>query len=251
MSEAILLILDEVDSTNTYGKNNFGQLPDGSLVAAVTQTAGRGRLGRKWLTPPGTALTASAVLKNVEQPFHAGCILALAALEMLRETLPEQTKMFFKWPNDIYIGCCKLAGILSEGVISQGKVAGVVCGIGININQNRQMLDEIPNPATSAAFVSGKTFDINLLYKKLFAAVTRHYADYQRDPAATVALWKKENRLVGQFFEVITPDGIPHAGYFRYISDDGAMFMETEGKLYRFDCGDVKIDTGTIDFDAL
>ena len=95
-----LIILDEVDSTNTYLKNNFDSLEDGSCVAALKQTAGRGRVGRKWLTGDGNNIAFSFKASKLKEPFHGGVLLGLASLLMLREVCPEG-KFFFKWPNDI------------------------------------------------------------------------------------------------------------------------------------------------------
>jgi len=88
-----LIVLDEVDSTNTWAMRNFETLVDGTVIAAVFQSAGRGRLGRKWQTLPGTALTVSAVFKNVEKPFHAGIIIGLAGLELIREYAPAACRL--------------------------------------------------------------------------------------------------------------------------------------------------------------
>ena len=69
-----MILLDEVDSTNTYAKQHFSDLADGTLVAARMQTAGRGRLGRSWLSGCGRDITATFVLKNISDGFHAGVI---------------------------------------------------------------------------------------------------------------------------------------------------------------------------------
>ena len=77
-----LLELETVDSTNTYAKNNFDVLADGTLVCAEMQTAGRGRLGRHWISPAGTSIYASLVMKRIDQPFYATAAASLAALNM-------------------------------------------------------------------------------------------------------------------------------------------------------------------------
>ena len=116
-----LLILDEVDSTNTYAREHFDDLPDGTLVVARRQTAGRGRRGRSWLSPPGINFTGSILLKRLEDGFHAGCLLGVAALSLLRELAPE-LPAYLKWPNDIYVENRKLAGLLSESArIENGR----------------------------------------------------------------------------------------------------------------------------------
>ena len=119
-----LIIVDEVDSTNLAVRKQFSQLPDGSLFCALSQSAGRGRLNRRWITSSGSAICATGVFKDVDVPFHAGAVIALAALELISGKLGDE-RAYFKWPNDIYIGSRKLAGILSEGIFEKGKITRI------------------------------------------------------------------------------------------------------------------------------
>ena len=98
--KSTLIVLPQVDSTNTYAKNHFFELEDCTVVAAVEQTAGRGRLGRKWVTAPNTALTATVVFKEIQQPFHAGAIAGLAGLELIREKVSRIWVMAGKWDEE-------------------------------------------------------------------------------------------------------------------------------------------------------
>ena len=242
---AELIICDRIDSTNSAARERFSTLPDGSLFCAMEQTCGRGRLNRRWITPPGSAICASGVLKNVAEPFHAGAIIALAALEMISGKLGDE-RAYFKWPNDIYIGGKKLAGILSEGVFAQGKLAGIISGIGININQSAGNLADLDNAATSLFCESGKSFDLRELYCELFSNFNRMYLLYQNDPEQILAGWKQANRLLGKTLEAIRPDGTRLRGTFCEILPDGSMMIDCEGTRHRFDCGDIKIDPATL-----
>ena len=116
-----LLELDRVDSTNTYAKNRFDDLADGTLVCAGMQTAGRGRLGRPWVSPAGTNIYASLVIKRFSDPFYATGTVSLAALKLLQENHPAGD-FFIKWPNDLYAGYRKIAGILSETPAMPGHI---------------------------------------------------------------------------------------------------------------------------------
>ncbi|MBE6358414.1 MAG: biotin--[acetyl-CoA-carboxylase] ligase [Lentisphaerae bacterium] len=246
-----LIVLQQVDSTNTYAKNHFDTLPDLSVIAAIEQTAGRGRLGRKWVTPPESALTASAVLKNIKVPFHAGVITGLAGLELVREQLPDKF-CFFKWPNDIYIKERKIAGILSEGVLKNGRLAGVVSGIGINVNQSAEDMRLLDNPATSLCAESGKKFFLEKLRLELAEKIKKYYIMYQSNSEAVLGLWRDENRLIGETLFLNMPDGTVRQGCFTGIGENGEMMLCTpDGGDFRFDCGDVKIDASLIDFNLL
>lgn len=249
--ECKLIVLPSVDSTNTYAKNNFSLLSDGTLVCAVEQFSGRGRLGRKWIAPPGTSLTGSVVFKQINQAFHAGVVVGLAGLELVRECIPDKT-VFFKWPNDIYVRECKIAGILSEGIIDGGKLTGVVSGIGINVNQVPEELDIPGNPATSLSIVSGKKFFIEKLRFKLAEKVKKYYITYQFRPDAILGLWRDENLLTGENLVFNMPDGTIRQGRFDGIGENGEMQVTSpSGSHFVFDCGDVKIDTSLIDFNLL
>ncbi len=246
-----LIILPQVDSTNTYAKNNFTDLPDGCVVAAIEQTAGRGRLGRKWFSAPGASLTASAVLKNVTMPFHAGVIVGLAGLELIREYLPESF-IFFKWPNDIYIRECKISGILSEGILENGRISGVVCGIGINVNQSKEEMNALDNPAVSMTAVAGKKFFLEKMRFELAEKIKKYYIIYQSNSESVLGLWRDENRLIGETLFLNMPDGTVRQGCFTAIGENGEMMLRSpEGEMFLFDCGDVKIDASLIDFNLL
>ena len=80
--------LDAVDSTNTYAKDHFRELPDGSAVSARIQTAGRGRLGRRWLSRAGMDITATFIFKKMDRPFLAGAVTGIAAVDVIKENCP-------------------------------------------------------------------------------------------------------------------------------------------------------------------
>ena len=238
--DARLIIVPTVDSTNLALRQSHRTFADGTLFCALEQTAGRGRLNRRWVTQPGSAVCASALFKEIREPYHAGAVIALAALEVIKKHLGNDTA-FFKWPNDIYIGQKKLAGILSEGVIEKGNFAAIISGVGININQSRETLDTLDNPATSLFCESGKNFDISQLYHELFDALTRVYAGYRTDPGDILKQWRNANRLLGKNLDAVRPDGTVLHGKFINIADDGAMLLECDHEVLRFDCGDIKI----------
>ena len=242
-----LLITDRVDSTNVAVRKIFADLPDGSLFCALEQTAGKGRLNRRWVTQPGSAICASGVFKNVSLPFHAGAIIALAALELIREKLGD-SRAYFKWPNDIYIREKKLAGILSEGIFEHGKFTGVISGIGININQSRETLDQLDNAATSLFCECGKNFDLNELYQEFFEHFRHFHRLYIDQPQDVISKWQHANKLLGKNLTAIRPDGSKLTGIFSEILPDGAMIICCNGEMHRFDCGDIKIDPTALPF---
>ena len=251
MAEADFILLDSVDSTNTYARSHFDELSDGCVVAAVEQFAGRGRLGRRWESGRGLSVTASAVLKKVAQPFHAGAVVGLAGLELVRECVPREFA-FLKWPNDIYIDDCKVSGILSEGVIASGQLRGVVSGIGINVNNDLRHLRDSGVRAVSLREVSGAPFFVEKLRRELANKIRKYYIMYQFDLARLLAKWREENRLIGETLVLDLPSGASRRGEFCAITESGEMLLrDADGRMFRFDCGDVKIDAALIDFERL
>lgn len=249
--EGGFILLDQVDSTNTYARSRFTELPDGCVVAAVEQLAGRGRLGRRWVSDRGLSIMASAVLKRVARPFHAGVVVGMAGLDLVRECAP-QAFSYFKWPNDIYIDDCKVSGILSEGVISNGTLQGVVSGIGINVNDDLRPLRESGVRAVSLREVAGTAFLVEKLRRELAKKVQKYYIMYQFDLSRLLAKWREENRLIGETLVLNLPSGVSRRGVFCAISEQGEMLLrDEEGEMFRFDCGDVRIDASQIDFAKL
>ena len=236
----MLIVLDRVDSTNAFLKKRFAEYPDGTSVAALEQTAGRGRLGRVWRQTRGNGIALSTIYRQMERGFHAGVVTGLAALETIREALPG-ADFFFKWPNDLYAGREKLAGILSEGVWRDGKLAGVVCGIGINVNDAPESLVAIGRPATSLFALSGRKFDVKKLLAGLEKSIVSHYIRYGCERAQLLDRWRAENRLIGQRVELTAPDGQKSEAEFAGIDEEGNLVARCEGEETLFRCGDVRI----------
>lgn len=238
-----LLEFETVDSTNTYAKDNFDALADGTLICADMQTAGRGRLGRRWISPPGVNIYASLVMKRIRNPFYATAAASLATLAMLLQTLP-RGGFFIKWPNDIYSGYEKVAGILCEAVSSGSAVSGVIAGIGVNINLDRRELDRIGQPAASLKSLSGKEFDIRGLTSVLAEKLADYYGVYLSSPEKLFSEWKTHNRIIGRSVTLTDPAGAEHRVTACDIAENGELIAEENGKTFHFNCGDVILGKG-------
>ena len=239
-----ILHLQTVDSTNTYALRHFSEVADAVLVSAREQTSGRGRQGRKWIAPPGRNLTVSLAMSRISVGFHAGAVAGLAVLDLVREACPE-AKPYLKWPNDVYVGDAKLAGILCEGMLAHGKLAGVVAGIGLNVDLSAAEASSIGRRATSLKILAkGRDFSIAALAERLAFFLERWYITYECSHESTLAAWRKENRLLGRAIEVVDPAGNVLSGRFSSIDGDGSMVLETPEGEKVFRCGDVRIAKG-------
>ena len=125
---AHIIHFDEIDSTNTYLKNNCPQLADGTVVCADRQTAGRGRFDRKWISQDG-GLYFSVLVKPQRTDFLPNFTQLMAVCVC---TAAEElgAKAWLKWPNDVLANGKKLCGILSEAVVTSSGIEGVVIGVG-------------------------------------------------------------------------------------------------------------------------
>ena len=148
-----VIVLDEVESTNDYLMERASELPDGTIVIAEVQTAGRGRRGRAWVAPRSAALLFSILVKSKEsfgvvdfsKLTHFAAVAVAGGVEGAQ----------IKWPNDVYLNGKKLAGILVE---ARGDCA--VVGIGLNVDTREdEFPDDLDHPATSLRIAAGKPVD--------------------------------------------------------------------------------------------
>ena len=157
-----IVYFDSTDSTNTQAERLAGEgAPEGTLVIAESQTAGRGRLGRKWESPPGVNLYFTLILRP-EIPPAAAPMITLAAGAALAKSVRALYDLpaAIKWPNDMLIGFKKCAGILTEMKAESGRVRHVLLGVGVDVNMTKDMFpEEIRKISTSIYLSRGERAD--------------------------------------------------------------------------------------------
>ena len=234
--------LEVVDSTNRYARDHFDELSDGAIVVSSAQTAGRGRRGRVWHSPAGVNVYLSFVMKTTDQAFLAGAAAGLAVLDGLR-TLAPGVRAYIKWPNDVYVGNRKMAGMLCEGAgVKAGRLIGVIAGIGVNVNLDAAYLAGIDQPATSLAVEAGMDFDVKKVVQVLAKSLLRYYIIYSKYPERIFHEWKNANRLLGEEIELTAGTGEVLRGVFADIAKDGELVLVSgDGERRQFNCGDVRI----------
>ena len=163
-----LFYLEEVESTNKYAKENIKNIADKSVIYTSNQTAGRGRLQRKWNYLGKDNIYASIVLKPSSEMKEVYSNLTQYLCVVLSETFEEYgVKPTIKWPNDIQIKGKKISGILAEGVNGKNGLEGLVLGFGVNLNCEEKLLNEINQPATSLNLEIGMEIDKEKFLKTL------------------------------------------------------------------------------------
>jgi len=173
-----LVTLKEVDSTNTFFKNilaNNEPVPEGTVIMAESQVAGRGQQQNKWYSTTGESLTVSILLKPdflpLSRQFCLTQLISLSVYETLRPLVGEQLKI--KWPNDIYAGARKLGGILIENQVQGNFIKNSIIGIGLNINQTH-FPDWVPN-AISLSQILQTDYDLKALMFQICSHIEQWY----------------------------------------------------------------------------
>ena len=233
----------ELDSTNTYARQLAEDgAREGEIVIAEAQTQGRGRLGRRWQSPPFTNLYFSVILRPQLLPAQAPQITLTAAVA-LAETVASfiAQPAAIKWPNDILVHGKKLAGILTEASCDAQRVHYVILGIGVNLNYRvAAMPDEIRAHATSIAELTGQSLDRESFLKRLIQGLDRCYGELEESGFAPLApRWEAHFGLRGKRVRVELLDQIV-TGRAIGIDQEGALLIEDElGAHQRVLAGDV------------
>jgi BirA family transcriptional regulator, biotin operon repressor / biotin---[acetyl-CoA-carboxylase] ligase len=233
----------EIDSTNSYARRLAEQgAREGQLVIADSQTNGRGRLGRHWVSPPNVNLYISFVLRPKLPPARAPQITLMAAValaETLQSFLPIPASI--KWPNDITVNGKKLAGILTEVNCGSESVEFVILGIGVNVNYPVDLMpEEIRQRATSVLVERQNKVSREDLLWRLIQDMERCYGEIEENGFAPLApRWEAYFGWRGQRVRVELLDQVMF-GKARGIDHDGALLLEDDhGGLQRVIAGDV------------
>ena len=180
---------EETDTTNNRARElALEGAPEGTLVVAEKQTAGRGRRGKVWESPLGTGIWMSLVLRPQIMPAEASVLTLLCGLATA-EAIEAETGLSagIKWPNDILINGKKAVGILTEMDCEMSQVHFVIPGIGINVN-TASFPPEIADIATSLYLECGKTVSRRRLVHKVLERLEEHYETFLRTGSFTAML---------------------------------------------------------------
>jgi BirA family transcriptional regulator, biotin operon repressor / biotin---[acetyl-CoA-carboxylase] ligase len=209
----------------------------GTVVIAERQTAGRGRDGHVWTSPPG-GLYLSAVLRP-SLPLVAVPPMTLAiGIGVCDAARQAGAAAVLKWPNDVLVGGKKLAGVLVEAQSQGGKLDSVIVGIGINL------INEVPEHAISLAEARGQAIDRGAFILSLLAAVERWVDRYVASGIeAIIPAW--QDRMAIGLAARATIDGAPVVGSMHGLDLDGALLVRDDtGRIHRVRSGDVEVLRG-------
>jgi BirA family biotin operon repressor/biotin-[acetyl-CoA-carboxylase] ligase len=210
------------------------------VVLSERQTAGRGRRGRKWVSPFAENVYYSLVLRidgGMRQLEGLSLVVGLAVLQTLRELGIAAAGL--KWPNDVLVGQKKIAGILLELVGDPADVCHVVLGVGINVNM--QSADEVDQQWTSLRLESGKSFDRNQLVAMLGEMLQRYLARHQAGGFLAIqSEWEQNHLWQGRSVSLIA--GVNQIdGEVLGIDGQGALRLKVDGVEKVFSGGELSL----------
>ena len=237
-----ITVFSELDSTNNYLKKLGAEgEKENQLVIALSQTGGRGRMGRSFYSPSGTGIYFSLLLHpkfSAEKSLFFTVMAAVSVAETIMKYNKNDVKI--KWVNDIYIDEKKVCGILTEGAINSKKMLDyAVVGIGINVVEPENGFpDDIKDIAT--AIFPGNAED-NIKEKIVAEVVNRFFQMYNGDDNDFIRRYKEYSYLTGKEINIISGDSIRPATVIDITDDCHLLVKNEEGVIEEISSGDVSV----------
>ena len=230
-----IITLDEVDSTNEYARRIAPTAPEGTVVVAKRQTAGRGRKGRRWASPEG-GLWMTVILKPKSGPEHVTKLVFVGALAVV-DTLNEYgIRGALKWPNDVLVDGKKIAGILSECRLNHFAL------LGIGLNVNNEIPDELRESAVSMKEVLGRAIDLEEVLNRVLRNLSRWYGLFRNGRHGEILkAVKGSSAVLGKRVRIIEDGEIIAEGIAVDIDNSGALILKGEENTVRVLYGDVSL----------
>ena len=232
----------QVGSTNDLVKQaaRLGEA-EGLVVLAEEQVAGRGRLGRTWVAPPGCCVLCSVLLRprfSPQQAFYVTIAAAVAIHRAMTAIGGGALAPAIKWSNDVLLNGRKVAGILSESEFTGGEWAFAVLGFGLNVNLQREQFGVLSDTATSLSAELGREVDRVEVLARVLGELESLYLLLQGGQFGTVhAEWVAALETIGKRVSIAEPGGNGAGGPVRgkalRVDADGALVVLTDGGVER------------------
>ncbi len=224
--------------------------PEGTVVRAANQTAGRGQLGSSWQSSPGENLLLSIILYptwlEAQAQFYLSMAVAVGLHDMLssmvnlQSSIPNRQSQIvnrksIKWPNDLYLNDRKTAGILIQNSLSGSNLQSSIVGIGLNVNQ-LELPEDLPN-ATSLALAYGQKLDLDEVAERLFECLERRYLQLKASHRSAIKAEYEENlwRRGQPSRFVRIADGSEFEGVILGVTERGMLRVETSKGVEEFE----------------
>lgn len=239
-----ILCFDSIDSTNTFVKQNYAKLKDGTVVISEKQTDGRGRLGRSFVSEPGVGIYMSVLLKpdKLDRISSLTAITAIGVCNAIEKVSNIRPKI--KWTNDIMMQNKKVCGILTEmGVEGEtGKIQYVVIGMGINVNQlEEDFPKELKSIAGSVRQACGRKVSRVKLCKSLIEELDTLFSDLDGHYSECLELYRRDCINIGKRIKVMKAEEGIEAEALSIEDDFSLRVRYHDGKEESIKSGEVSI----------
>lgn len=235
---------DSIDSTNNKAKEIAFEEKEGLVVVSEEQLAGRGRLGRAWVSPKGKGIWMSIILKPKVDPMKVAKVTLLGAAAVNKALDNMNVKSQIKWPNDILINGKKIAGILTEMNCELNMINYVTMGIGINVNLDENDIPEdLKDKATSIKISGGKEINRKELLANTLNIFEELYLLFRDkdDVSKAIEICRENSALIGKQVRVIRGEEIK-IGKALDINEEGQLVVEFEnGVVENIYSGEVSV----------
>jgi BirA family biotin operon repressor/biotin-[acetyl-CoA-carboxylase] ligase len=239
-----ILVFDSVDSTQEIAKEAARQnIPAGLVVLAEEQRAGRGRMGRTWLSPTGGNLYASILLRPRISPMQIQLVNLAAglAVQLTLESL-FRVRCSLKWPNDLLWKGRKLCGILSETASETDRVHYAVTGIGLNVNMSvAELLSAGADNPCSLIEIRGEKSNRGEILAGILLRLAEMIGSLEKETGGVhrlVDLYRQRCSTLGKEVRVLTDAGTDY-GIAENITQDGALEVNVQGSIRVYTAADV------------
>ncbi|MEJ2766681.1 bifunctional biotin--[acetyl-CoA-carboxylase] ligase/biotin operon repressor BirA [Photobacterium sp. MCCC 1A19761] len=235
-------LIPVIDSTNQYMLDRVGQLPQGAICLAEYQEAGRGRRGRRWLSPFGSNLYLSMYWRldaGMAAAMGLSLVVGVAIAEALQSLGADEVKV--KWPNDLYYRDQKLAGILIEMTGQTGEAAHLVIGMGLNVAMREQEGTAIGQAWTTLEKACPALPERNLLAATLIQRLHQTLEQYEQVGLdGFVERWNRLDNFLNRPVKLLIGERVVE-GIARGINSQGALLLETDQGITPYIGGEISL----------
>ena len=233
----------ETDSTNEWCKRMSKEGAEhGTLAVAEFQSAGKGRLGRRWTAPEGSSVMMSILLRPEFEPQYASMLTLVMGLSVAQAVKELDVEVSIKWPNDVVVSRKKICGILTEMGLENGKIREVIIGIGINVNLE-EIQDDLKDKATSLYLETGKKYDRNRVIGLIMEKFEKNYEKFVK--TCDLSLMRDDDKamLANRSQPVRILDKLnPYEGIAIGIDREGELLVKvSDGAIRKVCSGEVSV----------
>lgn len=234
---------ENIGSTNKEAKTlAIAGLPEIACVTAEEQIAGRGRMGRAWVSPKHKGIYASLLLRPLVSAEGAPGITVLIALAVCRTLRSEGLAAKIKWPNDVLIKGKKICGILTEISTNLDGVEYIICGFGLNANlEKKDIPNELKDIATSVYLEKGDFICRTKLLAEVLNAFWEYYQSFLKSGLKElINVYNEFSALHGKTITLISA-GHEETGHFIGFDEQAALLMDVNGQIKKYIAGEISL----------